>query len=313
MTTCLHCHATTSNGLALCELCRRKVLADLEFLSIYFRNLARWSRPNRPNGSLGARGSWLLRRGETNGSLIDAALNEAGNALTTWARTLIDARPQVLANQPLEAIFSDLSTLTEVEQVRYLCAGFERWLTSIATLDWCGEFVREISEQEEALRKMTETAVPGWYAGACKFCHAPTYVVPGLTWLTCRACGSTSAARDHAETIITEARDWIATPASLAGAVVALVDTEQSVQRLRKRIAKWGDREQVTAHRRLDRDGDPIGPKRYRFGEVLDTLRIEGATSLADDECAIVANEAYSARPEPRATRPGHLSSEAAS
>lgn len=290
--TCLHCGATTSNGLALCELCRRKALADLEFLPVYFKNLARWSRPNRPNGSLSARGSWMLRRGETSGGRIDAALNEAGNALTTWARILVKDRPQVLGNQPLEAIFSDLSGLTEVEQVRWLCAGFERWLTSIATLDWCGVFVTEIGEQEEALRKMTEVAVPGWYAGACKFCTAPTYVVPGLTWLTCRACGSTSAARDHAETILAEAREWVATPANLAAAVVALIDTEQSVQRLRKRIAKWGDREQVEAHRRLDKDGDPTGPKRYRFGEVLDLLLIEGATSTVDEgPRAIVANE----------------------
>lgn len=292
MTTCLHCGATTSNGLALCELCRRKALADLEFLPVYFRNLARWSRSNRPNGSLSARGSWLLRAGETQGNRIDATLNAAGNALATWARVLIEARPQVLANQPLEAIFSDLADLTEVEQVSHLCAGFERWLTSIATLDWCGVFVTEIGEHEEALRKMTETAVPGWYAGACKFCTAPTYVVPGLTWLTCRACGSTSAARDHAETIQAEARTWVATPANLAAAIVALVDTEQSVQRLRKRIAKWGERDQVEAIRRLDKDGDPVGPKRYRFGDVLDLLMVEGATSLAEEEPrATVANE----------------------
>ena len=45
MTTCLHCGSTTSNGLALCELCRRKALADLQFIPVYFRNLARWRSP----------------------------------------------------------------------------------------------------------------------------------------------------------------------------------------------------------------------------------------------------------------------------
>lgn len=231
----------------------------------------------------------MLRKGETEGSRIDNALDEAGNALSTWARVLVEARPQVLANRPLEAIFADLSDLTEAEQVRHLCAGFERWLVSAATLDWCGEFVREIGEHEATLRGLTETAAPGWYAGACAICKRPTYVVPGLTWLTCRACGAVSAARDHVETILTEAREWVAPPVQLAGAIVALVDTEQSIQRLRKRIAKWGERARIEAHRRLDADGDEVGAKRYRLGEVLDLVYAEGATRLDDEREDVTA------------------------
>lgn len=30
MIRCMHCGAETSNGLALCDLCRRKVSTDLE-------------------------------------------------------------------------------------------------------------------------------------------------------------------------------------------------------------------------------------------------------------------------------------------
>ena len=83
----------------------------------------------------------------------------------------------------------------------------------------------------------------------------------------------------------------------LAEAVVALGDTEQSVPRLHKRISKWGeerkrrvirDGEAVTlvtppkieVYRRRDDDGDEVGPKRFRLGDVLDLLRSEGATRL---------------------------------
>ena len=42
MIRCLHCAAETSNGLALCDLCRRAAETCLEFIPIYFGNLARW-------------------------------------------------------------------------------------------------------------------------------------------------------------------------------------------------------------------------------------------------------------------------------
>ena len=56
--------------------------------------------------------------------------------------------------------------------------------------------------------------------------------------------------------------------------------------RLHKRISKWGERTEgkcIVPIRRLDADGDPIGPKRFRFGDVLDLLMSEGATRLDDE------------------------------
>ena len=92
MIHCLHCGAETSNGLALCELCQRKVATCLEFLPVYFRNLARQRRPGRPNGSLGMTGSWLIRRGEVDGSKVQAALALAVNDLVTWTVLLAGDR-----------------------------------------------------------------------------------------------------------------------------------------------------------------------------------------------------------------------------
>lgn len=295
---CLHCTAPTSNGLALCDLCQRKAATDLEFLPVYFRNLARW-RPGRA-GSRPVPGSRVLYDGTVQsggtGDRISDRLDETANALTTWARALADdrrdfPRPLTFADAVLTGDLSDESADALDDDaalaIAWLCAGLDHHLVSIATLEWCGEFVATLGQHEVTLRELTEAAIPGWYAGACSrrltmedVCGSPTYVVPGLTWVTCRACGATTYARDHLETIIAEARGWVARPRRLAEAIVALVDTEMSVPRLYERIHKWGQREQVTTHRRLDDDGDPTGPKSYRLGDVLDRLANDGATRL---------------------------------
>lgn len=281
---CLSCGAETTNGLALCETCRAAASVYLEFLPVYFRNLARW-RPGRA-GSRPVPGSVVLYVDDEGGGndRITRALDETSSALTGWARMLTDARGIIPPTAD-----------TEAEQVALLCRWFAEHLTSIATLDWCGEFVRSgwdgdrdeeepqgIGYHEGKLRRLTEKVAPGWYAGGCGQCGVGTYVVPGLTWVTCSSCGVTTYARDHLPTILDEARGWVARPKFLAEAVVALVDTELSVPRLYERIHKWGQRERITPLRGLDIEGDPIGPKKYRLGEVLDVLWSEGATRLGD-------------------------------
>lgn len=294
MIQCLHCHAETSNGLALCEGCRARALVDLEFLPVYYRNLARWRRPGRPNGSLGS-GSWLLRRGDTQGGHIEPALDRALATLTEWA--------EKVAHVP----YGD----TEADTFAAACELLEHNLAKVATRDDAGRFVREIGDHERELRDLTEVFVPGWYAGACQqpsgrdmegrqhVCGASTYVVPGLTWVTCPRCGATTHAREHVDVVLTEAVDWIAAPRLIAEAIVVLVEAEHSVDRLYKRISKWGETRKrkvirggqeitltsppkIPSTRRLDLDGKPIGPKLYRLGDVLDRLATEGATRLPE-------------------------------
>lgn len=307
--TCLSCGAETSNGLVLCDLCRHKAATDLDFIPVYFHNLSRW-RPGRA-GSRQVPGSRVLWDGTTRdsgtGDRISDALDAAANALLTWARLLVEdrefVRPLTMADAVLtgdlpDALAEHLNDHQD-EAVAWLCAGLKHHLVSIATREWCGEFMRShhpgenedheiecdgIGYHERRLRILTETAMPGWYAGACRrkvtmdqTCGAPTYVIPGLTWVTCTACGSTTYAHDHLDIILEEARDWVARPMRLAEAIVAMVDTEQSVPRLHKRISKWGEREQIE----VIREADHL-PKRYRLGEVLDVLFAEGQTRLVD-------------------------------
>lgn len=310
---CLHCTAETSNGLALCETCRAAASVYLEWLPVYFRNLARWT-PGRA-GARPVPGSRVLYDGDHDrtgtGDRISDALDETANMLTTWARALVNDRPHLARLLDRLAAARTAETITEAQSVAWLCKGFERYLTSISTVDWCGEFVRDLSHHETRLSALTETFVPGWYAGGCQQlvgfddegsavrCMTSTYVVPGLSWVTCGGCGATTYARDHLENVLTEARDWVARPMRLAEAAVALLDTEQSVPRLHKRISKWGERGQIEviryqtrgymwdeATKRIVVVDEETGYARYRLGEVMDRLLTDGATRTNDTVAA---------------------------
>ena len=265
---CYNCQAPTDNGLALCERCQIAASVIFEFLPVYFANLARW-RPGRA----GARPVPGSREPSTLGGggndHIGRVMDEVGGDVSSWAVALADDRPIDL---PV--------TDGEADEVTLLCRLFAENLTSIATLEWCGEFLRVMTEHEVTLRRLTERIAPGWYAGGCKQCGYATYVIPGLTWVTCSnyGCGATTYARDHLETILDESRGWVARPMRLAEAAVALIDTELSVPRLHKRISKWGERDQIDTVREHDHM-----PKRYRFGEVLDRLLAEGSTRIEAD------------------------------
>lgn len=288
---CLHCHAATTNGLALCELCQRHAHLVLEYLPVYFVNLARW-RPGRA-GSRPVPGSRVLYDGavRASGDRIQDALDEAGNALVTYARMLDDDRG-----------IRTPTAHTEAEQATTLCATFTTHLTTIAALEWAGQFVTDISIHERRLQALTMAAIPGWYAGTCRqsrgidmatgdatTCGTRTYVVPGLTWVTCDGCGATTYARDHLPAVLEEARVWVAPPKAIASAIVALMDSEQSVIRLHDRIRQWEKRGRIEGIRRLDHDGDPTGPKRYSMGDVLDILGREGATRTGVRATAVTA------------------------
>lgn len=276
---CLSCTAETTNGLVLCDRCQINATVKLEFIPVYFRNLARW-RPGRAGGRPvpGSRMPTGLGQVAPD-DRVSRALDAAGNDITTWARSLADDRGIELPDAADEA-----------ETVSALCRLFAQNLTSIATLEWAGEFVTELAEHEKTLRWLTEEVVPGWYAGGCVHCGSGTYVVPGLTWVKCSCCDAITYARDHLETVLTEARDWVARPMRVAEAVVALVDTEQSVPKLHKRISKWGERGPdnggIVTYRSLDRDGDEVGPKKFRLGDVLDKLKSEGATRINEEVTA---------------------------
>jgi hypothetical protein len=234
------------------------------------------------------------------GDRISDRLDEATTMLVTWARAFTDDRPHLprpmtLADAVLTGDIADAYSDTLADDAGrmglLLCAAFEAHLTSLATLDWCGEFVRDLGRHAEILRSLTEVSIPGWYAGACGVCDSGVYVVPGLTWVTCQGCGATTHAADHLPTILEEASSWVAPPKRIAEAVVAMVDTEASVPKLYDRIRQWAHRGDLTAIHRTRRDhvwsveaeGIVVGtvntgPARYRLGDVLDLIQVKRET-----------------------------------
>ena len=299
--TCDHCGAETTNGLALCSGCRGMLLLLLEFVPVYFHNLSRW-RPSSASGRRNVPGSREPRTPNPNaGDRIGRILDESHADLTGWARTLADDRPE------LGRVIDRVLGMDPEPCVRLLCALLTKRVATLTTLPWVRDLVQGIRKMERRLRIETEISIPGWYAGACRQCESATYVVPGLTWVTCNGitgwtddedprpirCGVTTAARDHLPIILNEARVWTARPSALAAALVALVDTEQSVPRLARRISKWGERGKITPVRfrtrdyMLDFETERImvveveaGYARYRFGEVFDRLMTAGPTRL---------------------------------
>lgn len=284
MTTCQHCGAETSNGLTLCNLCQRFTITALEYLPIYFRNLSRW-QPGRA-GSRPVPGSRVLYdghdHGQGTGDRISDRLDETALMLTEAADKLADARSYLRRLLDRLADAEEAGTVDDAESVSWLCRGFIKHLPAIATLDWAGAFVTDIAHHEELHRNLTNECVPGWYAGACRKCESGTFAVPGLTWVTCGGCGTTTYARDHLDTLIDEASEWLERPKQLAVAIVALVDTEPSIDRLYTRIRQWAHQGNLDAVHRSTRDyvwsttenrlvvgTVNVGPARYRMGDVL--------------------------------------------
>jgi hypothetical protein len=283
----------------------------LEYLPIYFRNLSRWrpsiatsDRKKTKSENLVDTMASIIDTGETKGlgrpaswkaastdDRVPRLLDESHADLTGWLEALADDRPQ------LAPVIARILRMDQDPVVRLGCALLTKYVATLTTLPWVRDLVTGVMTMHRRLETETTRSAPGWYAGACRKCRIDTFVVPGLTWVTCQGCGTTTAARDHLEVILDEAREWVARPRPLAEALVALLDTEESVPRLYERIKRWGqsDRQKITpvvAMRRahvFDLETETIivgeeqvGHARYRFGEVFDLLMSKGATHRQD-------------------------------
>lgn len=266
--TCLNCSATITNGLTLCALCQTKATTDLQLIPIYHRNLSRWE-PGRSGGrqvptSRPPAGERLDGGDQVTQALDDASLMLAGLLLALG-----------VSADGLLKVDSEFIHASVTPDIVDMCSFLERNMSKLAALPGAGDAVTAIGKAEARLAALTRRVAPGWYAGACRRCKKATYVIPGLSWLTCGGCGTTSFARDHLDLIIGEARGWIARPRQLAAAIVALTD-EPSVDQLYESIRNWGKRGHLADH-----SSHRYSPKTHRLGDVLDRIHARKAEEEA--------------------------------
>lgn len=294
-TTCQHCTAETSNGLVLCSRCRRTLGTALTNTAAYYDDLARVPvragvrrRSNTAADPTGISAAAIIR------DPIAEADDQATNVLTSWARILVDDRPQV---GPPPRTVPDLAP----------------WLgehtTTIATLAWAGDYLQEMLRIERLLRKVASRADTGSYVGVCgrtvtetrrhdetscwcachleaaecdvpggcggefgdiaeEICTEPLYAPTHARLVRCR-CGASWDVRARRQQLVRQAEDELAPVAAIAY-LAAVFTGEVSVGKLESRIRQWVQRNKLTAVTTKVIDGRP--KKVYRVGDVLDLL-----------------------------------------
>jgi hypothetical protein len=163
--TCLHCTATITNGLALCERCQQTLRVALVNAAAYYADLDRI----RPGSRVKVRSTYVSSPppgADPATDKIAATIEAVDNTVSTWTRALIDDRPQ--AGPPPANTGSALGWL-------------ESHVPSIATLEWANEFVRDVMAAEKTMRRVLDRSDTGWYAGKCGATLTPERPHDGFT------------------------------------------------------------------------------------------------------------------------------------
>lgn len=274
---CLHCTAELTNGLALCETCQQTFRVALTNVAAFYADVLRI----QPGQRVKVRSAYRSTPPPAVAVTFDPVTVATGYVdaiVIGWVRNLLDDRPGI--GEP-------------PSDVARACGWLEHHVPSIATLEWGAEALREMLECERRLQRLVDRSDTGWYAGICGneigraviseaegaevvtlTCPRNLYGTMGTSWVRCAECGRMWDAGQRREVMLREARDESAPVSVIARAVVGLLDTEPSVQRLTNRIDQWVSRKKlVSMGVRVLADGKPH--RVYRLGDVFDLLGVE--------------------------------------
>jgi hypothetical protein len=280
--TCTHCTAEVSNGLALCARCQRTLTAACVNVAAYYADVDRIQPGQRVKVRSAYRSSPPPATAPAHDP-VSHATDHVDAIVVGWVRNLVDDRPTV--PQPPRTVVA-------------ACGWLEAHVATIATLEWASECLREMLACERLLRRIVDQADTGWYAGVCGnevgreeddegesvpvLCERNLYGSVGTSWVRCPECGRTWDAGFRREVMMREARGELAPVSVIARAVVGLLDSEPSVEKLANRIDQWVSRKRLTSMGvRVLADGKPH--RVYRIGDVFDLLGVE---VQATDEAA---------------------------
>jgi hypothetical protein len=264
--TCLHCGAPSTNGVVLCARCQHTAGRALVNLAVYHEDLF-----NLPVQAFGVRRSTGISdpTGTTVATIpaansIEDSAAATRTMLVAWVRILIDDRPGLR---------------WPADNVEAMAKLLGQQLRSIATLEWAGRFVTEVTEHERRLRRIVEANKGRWYAGVCgtvldsetgAFCTRVLYADPEAADVRCPVCRTSWPVDERRKILLDLARDQVTSVATIARAVGILFDGETSQAKLERRIQNWIDRGLIERRGHLDIDGRVR--KVYRVGDVLDML-----------------------------------------
>lgn len=270
-TTCMWCTAETSNGLALCQRCQTTLSVSLVNVAAYFADVDR-IRPGQRVKVRSAYRSAPPPAVEPAPDRIAEALDHVATIVFGWCQNLEDDRPGVTPELP---------TLTERR-----CGWLEGCVTSIATLPWAADCLREIRDCERMLKTILDRSDTGRYVGVCGneigrseldgevvsvSCPRHLYLPPTTDWVTCPECGRSWNGKERQAAMVAMARDELAPIRVIASVIVQLVEEESSVERLTRRIEQWVQREKLNDYGVRVLDGRPR--RVYRIDDVLKLVK----------------------------------------
>lgn len=262
---CRHCTAETTNGLALCARCQQTLTVACVNVGAYFTDVDRI----RPGQRVKVRSTYKSAPPpglDPPRDPIADALDHVSTIVFGWCRNLEDDRPGVLAKLP---------ATTEAR-----CGWLGTYATTIATLEWAGECVRETLDCERVLRRILDKADTGHYVGICGneigretvdsevlpvYCERHLYATDD-SWVTCPECGRAWDAAERQRVMLEHARAELAPVRVIARVVVQLTE-EASVERLTRRIEQWVHRGQLLDYGVRVLDGS--ARRVYRIDDVL--------------------------------------------
>lgn len=304
-TTCTNCTAEVTNGLALCGKCQTTLTVALVNVAAYHADVLRI----QPGQRVKVRSAYVSTPPPGTRAPYDPisdAVSAVDNMLIGWCRVLEDDRPKA-GTAPtgatrqcawLEGHLRSIVTLAWAAELLRDVVAAERSLQRIldrADTGWYAGKCGTVLEHERIHNGTTclcachngdqPCDIPGGCGAevtimAAVTCDRGLYAVPGHGWIRCPECGTTHDAASRRDAMITEARDHIAPVAVIARAVVGLLDSEQSVQRLTNRIDQWVSRKQLVDLGVRVLDGRPR--RVYRLGDVFDLLQPKVQREEAD-------------------------------
>lgn len=304
MTTIICSCGKPTNGVTLCAGCTKTARIAVANIAAYYDDLET-VRTRQTRYGVASKGSI----GKTMPLGMDGRFTSEGrgtkaqdmtrNAVTTWARCLLDDRPGMPG--PTH------------DSVRSVCAFFVRNMGSIITLPWAPEFLRDMLAAEKALRGVVDRPAEGWYAGECGsvvaehngqtcacachhdgsggaecdlpggcgaefgdvVCTRVLYAEPGNPYVRCRDCGTSYDVAERREWLVHEAEDREATVEVITRIITTLGDRDVRASKINARIRQWAVRGKITSHGTRVVDGRPR--PLYRVGDVLELLSEEAS------------------------------------